>query len=297
MPNGSPVCAAATPFDALRRELRSCGLSLIKIVYYSYEGVLRATDGRLFCFLFNLKSRLLGWDVRFVAGEGGGPYRAVSSRYSRFFYHRQQANYAYRGGIPQRARKIGEDYFLPLVSFSQGDLVVDCGANVGDLSLYFQEKGLEVEYLGIEPSPKEFACLEKNVHPAKALNFGLWHEDHELDFFVSSQGADSSFILPADYSSVVKVPAKRLDSLVDRKIKLLKVEAEGAEPEVLRGCDGLLGKIEYISADLGFERGLEQSSTLVPVTNYLLERGFELVTLSHDRIVALFRNRELSRRQ
>ena len=42
------------------------------------------------------------------------------------------------------------------------------------------------------------------------------------------------------------------------QIKLLKLEAEGAELQVLYGCKNILNKIEYISADIGFE--LEQGT-------------------------------------
>ena len=36
--------------------------------------------------------------------------------------------------------------------------------------------------------------------------------------------------------------------------------------------------------------GSTQESTLAPVTNYLLKRGFELKAINHDRVIALFKN-------
>lgn len=81
---------------------------------------------------------------------------------------------------------------------------------------------------------------------------------------------------------------------MNEKIKLLKLEAEGAEPEVLEGCGDLLQQIEYITADLGPERGVSQESTLVPVVNYLLAHNFELLEVGHTRIVGLFRNKKFS---
>lgn len=199
---------------------------------------------------------------------------------------------ACRGGISSRTQRLANWYFLPLINFEPGDLVVDCGANVGELKLYFKESGLPVEYIGIEPSPLEFECLKENVAPSEALNIGLWNCDGELDFFVSSELADSSFIEPRIYEKLIKVQTKRLDSLLaNRKIKLLKLEAEGAEPEVLVGCSKILDRIEYISADVGFERGVDRTSTLAAVTNHLLANGFELVEVQpKQRLTALFRN-------
>ena len=71
---------------------------------------------------------------------------------------------------------------------------------------------------------------------------------------------------------------------------MLKLEAEGAEPEILEGIGDKLRLIEYISADLGFERGANCESTLVPVTNMLLRNNFSLVEVGYSRVVALFKN-------
>ena len=96
---------------------------------------------------------------------------------------------------------------------------------------------------------------------------------------------------------IVKVQTRRLDALLpDTRIKLLKLEAEGAEPEAIEGCRGILPRIEYISADVGFERGVEQTNTMAPVTNYLLANGFELVDVGQKRLVALYRNAALGGR-
>jgi len=106
---------------------------------------------------------------------------------------------------------------------------------------------------------------------------------------VSSHNADSSFFKPMNYNEKITISAKRLDSFFDNDIRLLKIEAEGAELEVLIGCKKLLTKVDYISADLGFERGVLQESTLVPVTNFLLKHNFELLHFSSPRICALYK--------
>lgn len=218
-------------------------------------------------------------------------FRAVSPKYELSFHHEAQAYYACKRGIIRRTQILGDCYFLPRIPFEPGDVVVDCGANVGELKFYFTENELPIEYIGIEPSPLEYECLKENVSPSQTLNIGLWDSDGELDFFVSSQMADSSFIKPPTHEKIIKVRTKRLDSvLADRKIKLLKLEAEGAEPEVLYGCKKILDRIEYVSADVGFERGVDQTSTLAAVTNYLLSNGFELVDVQQGRLTALFRN-------
>ena len=55
------------------------------------------------------------------------------------------------------------------------------------------------------------------------------------------------------------IASKRLDNIfLDKKIKLLKIDAEGSEPEVLNGTLGIIKNIEYISVDCGAERGFHK---------------------------------------
>ena len=84
---------------------------------------------------------------------------------------------------------------------------------------------------------------------------------------------------------------RRLEEYIDTGIKCLKLEAEGAEPEIIEGLGSKLSLVEYITADLGPERGVNEESTLVPVTNLLLNKGFELVEVQYPRICALFKNK------
>ena len=79
-----------------------------------------------------------------------------------------------------------------------------------------------------------------------------------------------------------------------QKIKLLKLEAEVAEPEILIGCGDKLKNIQYTSADLGFERGFKQESSLQDVTNILIEKGFEMISIMSPRLVCLFKNKNFT---
>lgn len=274
----------------LGQQAKAWGAFHQELAHGIWHRLLIRTRGGTFCRLYNLRAALRGADVRTRIDAQTGRSFVNSKRFEVETYPQLRAtNYA--RGIEARAVRLGSDYLLPMIEFADGDVVIDCGANVGDFKLYFRASGINVEYVGIEPGPGEFEVMQRNVAPSTAHNVGLWNEDGELTFYVSSNGADSSLIEPPSYDSVTKVPIRRLDTLIDfPKIKLLKIEAEGAEPEALEGSSGLFDRIEYITADLGAERGLEQTSTLVPVTNYLLENGFELVAINHQRVVALYRN-------
>ncbi|MDX1561431.1 MAG: FkbM family methyltransferase [Gammaproteobacteria bacterium] len=259
--------------------------------------LVRKSRGRLFCVLFNLRAATRGVDARVRFDREAQLFRVRSGGYELSFKHEAQAFYACKRGIAKRTEILGDTYFLGRIDFAPDDVVVDCGANVGELKYYFTLRDLPVEYIGIEPSPLEYRCLERNVAPSATFNVGLWDRDAELEFFVSSQMADSSLIEPPSYDAIVKVPARRLDGLLSHdRIKLLKLEAEGAEPEAIAGCEGILDRIEYVSADLGFERGVEQTSTLAEVTNFLLARNFELIANGRKRLTVLYRNKQIPRR-
>jgi FkbM family methyltransferase len=197
----------------------------------------------------------------------------------------------YLGGISERSNYLANVYHLDCIQFNKFDLVVDCGANMGDLYQWFKLRELEIDYIGYEPNPIDFECLKKNVREGSVKNIGLWEVASTLDFFVSTEVASSSFIQPPFYSEILKINTVRLDSEIrNRSIKLLKLEAEGAEPEVLRGALGLLSSIEYISADVGPERGPTEESTRDEVVQYLLSNGFKIEkeNIGHRRTI-LFR--------
>jgi FkbM family methyltransferase len=253
----------------------------------------RKSRGRAFCLLFNLRAAVRGIDARVRMQSDDRVFVVRSEGHEIRFRHEGAAHYGLKRGIVRRAEILGQTYFLSRIDFRPGDVVVDCGANVGELKYYFLVNGIEVEYIGIEPSPLEYSCLVQNAAPSTTYNVGLWDSEGELDFYVSSHMADSSLIEPPDFDEIIKVPTRRLDKLLpNTPIRLLKLEAEGAEPEVITGCEEILGNIEYVSADLGFERGVDQTSTLAAVTNYLLARGFEIVANgSMKRLTVLYRNK------
>jgi len=193
-----------------------------------------------------------------------------NSKIAFVFKNKKQGVHSYKNGLDARAIEIGKAYMLNEIDFMENDFVVDCGANVGDLLLYFKHKNFKINYLGIEPSPEEHSCLEINAKDYTHSNIGLWNKKAKKTFFISSDGADSSLITPSTFDSKIDIICDRLDNLLsdNKNVKLLKLEAEGAEPEVLDGASTILRNIEYISADLGPERGVDNLETYSEVTNF-----------------------------
>jgi FkbM family methyltransferase len=198
----------------------------------------------------------------------------------------------YPKGFKERAEYVGETYMLQLIPFRDGDLVVDCGASMGDLENYLRQNEIQINYIGFEANPHDFICLEKNVGSTKSRNIGLWNRVGSIPFFVNDTLASSSFIQPPEFTEIVNIPASTLSvQFPNKKIRLLKLEAEGAEPEVLEGALEILENIDYVSADVGPERGVDEEETRDFVVNFLEEAGFDLVQekTGHMKIVLLKR--------
>jgi len=188
-----------------------------------------------------------------------------------------------------------DSYCLEKINFKDEDIVIDCGANVGELGLSFINKRLNLNYLAFEPDTKTYDCLVLNVEndKNKTYNLGLSNQNSKKEFFLDNDGGNSSLVNFGSDKSV-EIETITLDSLeLSNQIKLFKVEAEGYEPEVLKGSRNTLGLIEYVSVDFGPERGRELENTVVQVNNLLIESNFELIEFSNLRMIGLYKNKEL----
>jgi FkbM family methyltransferase len=212
------------------------------------------------------------------------------------FCHTARAR-RYSNGVGQFLDSLHGSYLLDRVPLRPSDWVLDCGANVGEVSLALLRREPSLNIVAVEPEALEADCADLNLYQGRprTVRGVLWHEETTLKFYSAAATADSSTIEPPKYDAVREVPATTVDALLTRmqcqRLRLLKLEAEGAEPEILQGAMGSLERIDYIAADLGPERGVRQEETATPVINLLLARGFEIVSMRFDRVVVLFRNR------
>jgi len=186
-----------------------------------------------------------------------------------------------------------EKYFLDEIDFTEGDLIVDCGANIGEL--YFsllEKKGFE--YIAFEPDTNNFKCLTNNLsnfNNVKLYEIGLSSKSGEEKFYLSRDGADSSLSYYGDEDYLI-IKTNPLDFYKISKIKLLKIEAEGFEPEILIGAKNTIKNTEFITVDVSSERGQNSESTLSDVTSYLIHNNFELLGFNPKHYSVFFKNKD-----
>ena len=200
----------------------------------------------------------------------------------------------YREGISSRILNLQAQYLTAALEFGVDECVVDVGANIGEFGKFWSSRSYSV--YAFEPDPTEFNALAENLKGQSIYNCGLWNESTTLTFYSANDSGDSSIIEPGFYTSKIELRVTRIDDIeIPSDVGLLKIEAEGAEPEILEGAVNTLKKTRYVTVDVGEERGVAAESTLVDVCNIMYSSGFELLDFNPKRLVVLFRNMSLTK--
>lgn len=261
--------------------------------------VYRDSPPFLFTKLVNLRGKLrnTGISCRFIKDKK--VYVVSDKRVTRLASTNSRV-LMYIDGFAKRADLLFRIYLLDGLKFPSNALVVDCGANMGDFFLALANNVNEsFEYIGFEPSPVDFLCLQENVKSITGDVYlrqnALWNESKEVVLFLDIESASSSIIEPKTFNSRTLISAVRLDEQLFTPVFLIKVEAEGAEPEVLQGATKLLPKVQYVVVDVGPERGKLEEETRDEVVRFMQDEGFEILRENQGhRKVVLFENKRNS---
>lgn len=184
------------------------------------------------------------------------------------------------------------DKYTPekFVELKQGDTVVDVGAYVGSLTL---ELGPDVgEIIAIDPNAAIDSSLEENTRDLKNVSVvpkAAWNKSDTLNLNLSVTSNDNS-IFAVDSNTTdqsVAVSAERVADIASDygldQIDFLKIEAEGAEPEVLEGAlDGSIA-IEAVAVDCAPERDGE--SPRDEIQTILKQSGYDVKCGWNGRVV------------
>ena len=223
-------------------------------------------------------------DIYIVTDGKKNAYSPRRSRLGRYYF-----------GIDKQCESLAKDYLLDNITFKKGDVVIDCGANNGEIGIWANHKGLT--YFAFEPEPLESQCCDLNNFDGqkKTIRKGLWFENTTIHWHSKPETADSSIIEMPETEDVQSIQTTTLSDFVNEEkidnIRLFKLEAEGAEPEVLQGALPVLDKIDYMAVDCGYERGMDKKHTFMEIYNTLTDHNFEIVAAEFWRVVFLFKRR------
>lgn len=133
----------------------------------------------------------------------------------------------------------------------KADNVIEVGANIGTHTVALAKHVAPGRVLAVEPQPYIFQCLCANV----ALN-SLQNVDTFNGGCSDEQGWLSlptvDYSRPGNFGGIAlgrdgekKIPTRKLDDLADyRSVRLIKIDVEGMEIEVLRGAKGIIERMK-----------------------------------------------------
>jgi FkbM family methyltransferase len=160
-------------------------------------------------------------------------------------------------------------YTLDTICFSPGDIVIDIGAHVGIFACYLAKRFPFLTIYAFEPVPRNFSNLllnigENRVSGVHPFNEAVSGDGRRISLEVSDRnsGGASAFDVNANEqkTAVVTVPSQTLDSIFEKfsikRCKLLKIDCEGAEYEILTNS-AMLGKIDCLRGEFHESRYLE----------------------------------------
>lgn len=181
---------------------------------------------------------------------------------------------------------------------SPGDVFVDIGANLGYYSLLAaQQVGPTGSVVAIEASPSIFKLLERNVQLNEATNIrcvqrAVLEQQGRVKIYRGPEynmGLTTTLTTMANCSFEAEVDAGPLGNLLDpdeiEKVRLIKVDVEGAEWSVVRGLEPLLPMLRTdaeIVIEIAPLKGVAYGETPETILSMFRSHGFHFYALEND---------------
>jgi FkbM family methyltransferase len=224
---------------------------------------------------FNAASRVLQEDAGLVlvATPRGNYWAVKNDKFLRFTLAEQELEIYGKGGQGVRP----------------GDVVLDCGANVGVFTRTALSRGARL-VVAIEPAPVPLECLRRNFQKEIAggqvivCPKGVWDHQDTLDLVLGEEGntTGNSFVLGRGIKRTVKVPLTTIDILVQElhldRVDFIKMDIEGSEKPALRGAAQTIKKFSPRLA-IASEH-LPDDPTRIPETVNTIRPGYK-ITATH----------------
>jgi len=150
-------------------------------------------------------------------------------------------------------------YDLDRIDFKPGDVVIDIGAHIGFFAIYTALRFPQVVIHSFEPFPENYELLQQNLERngitnVRTYQLGVSGSGRPLDMVTNPQNSGNStcYSRTLEYSRTTGIPSTTLDHIFDSlgidKCKLLKIDCEGSEYEILFSTRSL-AKVEYLSGE------------------------------------------------
>ena len=176
-----------------------------------------------------------------------------------------------------------------------GDTVLDIGAHIGHHTLLAaQAVGKTGHVFAFEASPRTFALLQTNIarngfDHVEAKNLAVCARTGAIDLFLAShENNGRNSLNQTEGRPSIQVACTRLDDLLDEipcsNIKFIKIDVEGAEPDVFAGARGLLERLPVDAAILVEVQPARSDDGLSGdgILEFLQQQGFTPYAINND---------------
>jgi FkbM family methyltransferase len=170
------------------------------------------------------------------------------------------------------------------------DTVIEAGVHRGRDTATLAKLAKQV--IAFEPSPRNYKKAKDNLKSfdnVTLINEGLWNEPDDLEIQYGAAGGDDGFLEPDTGEATdpvsENIPVNTVENYVEEldidRVDFLKIEAEGAEPEIIKGIGDL--QIRNIAVNCGEERDGEPTGK--EVMQLLHPLGYELLGMKRGHIL------------
>ena len=167
-----------------------------------------------------------------------------------------------------------------IVQISKPQLILDLGANIGLSSLYFVHQFPHVEIIAVEPDPRNFAMLQKNVADYAQITpilGAIWHSSQNLQLCPGNYKDRKEWATQVAEGIGGDVRAFDIPSLVgDRVIDLLKIDIERSEIQLFSKNIGWLSRVRNLCIELHDQECVGAFFKALEGFDYNLSRSGEL---------------------
>lgn len=171
-------------------------------------------------------------------------------------------------GIPQKEKKIFDRFIFEV---SNAKSFLDIGAGIGLYTLFAHEHNKNIQTLSVEPNPKVFNTLNKNLNnisptrkSPETLNKVVSTKRGSIEFFIPT-GDDFSYATSKKSLLIEKnishksmfVETTNLSSYENNNFEIIKIDVEGTEVDVLKAISFHLENCSFLFIEILYKNRIE----------------------------------------
>lgn len=192
-----------------------------------------------------------------------------------------------------------EENILTRFNPQSGETIIDIGAHLGRYSIIGSKRvGKEGRVISIEANPDVYSILMKNISlngldNVLTLNYAAFSQHTKIKFYKGDSGdvqnnqfgtvmTDIDNFSTKGLDEYVEVNAVTVDSILleqgldVNRIKWIKIDVEGAEFEVVKGCKNLLSTSNELAILVEIHNLSDGTTYYEKIKEYLENHGFRI---------------------